>query len=353
MPSHQESSQSPSFWGEDRRSVESSSAQESDPVARSLAASEDMDILSQLTSSLLTVASSEEHLLAPHDAHYLPYVPLDTDLQEHLLLMSPSTLNDYQIEPSDTKNQMDDLTNPLALADDTVNSAGASQSVQQSPERQVELPFPRKRSREPEIDLDMGRRVVSRSSGLTSIGDGANVIDATPDVTTSQPTPRAVVTVPQRTYRPGNSSEHLLADPKRTVIFNSQNPRGEGISLSKALARQFDDLEDAGGSVLEDVDSVTATFRIEWPGYPSWHRQFNTKNWKKTRTPLIRRDLAHRIAHLVNAFLKEYQGVDVSSPDYITWNIGPDGIKIEDLILISLYNVSTGSWQAELRVIRN
>ncbi|OAX40574.1 hypothetical protein K503DRAFT_687269 [Rhizopogon vinicolor AM-OR11-026] len=123
-----------------------------------------------------------------------------------------------------------------------------------------------------------------------------------------------------------------------------------GIPLHQLLQRQSVLLQERYERI-SDMSGDTASIRIEWPGYPSFTKQIASKDWKKTRSPNTREKLAVKVADAVYTFFQKHANTSCDPPNSI-WRIGSDGIRIEDLVLVSLHRVSQGSWQPKLCLLR-
>ena len=92
--------------------------------------------------------------------------------------------------------------------------------------------------------------------------------------------------------------------------------------------------------------------------------QFRARSWSGTNGPVTRSRLATQIARRVIEFLEvssvlssSYSFVnpskameDVESTD-LAWKVGQGHITAKDLVLVSLAQVSKGSWQPLLRLL--
>ncbi|KAF9650329.1 hypothetical protein BDM02DRAFT_1453690 [Thelephora ganbajun] len=105
-----------------------------------------------------------------------------------------------------------------------------------------------------------------------------------------------------------------------------------------------------GGGDLIFVDTTVSTFslRIEWPGYRMWTGQFRARSWGGTNEPVTRCHLAIQIARRVIEFLEAMEGVESTD---MAWKVGRGHITARDLVLVSLAQVSRGSWQPLLRLL--
>ncbi|KIK53907.1 hypothetical protein GYMLUDRAFT_178209, partial [Collybiopsis luxurians FD-317 M1] len=93
-----------------------------------------------------------------------------------------------------------------------------------------------------------------------------------------------------------------------------------------------------------------------WPGYDPWSRAILSKDLRSPPGPITKAKLAKNIAKCVQRFLQEKHKKSAENVES-RWpasgsDPGSTHIKLEDLILVSLHNVSKGSWQPQLRLAR-
>jgi len=115
-------------------------------------------------------------------------------------------------------------------------------------------------------------------------------------------------------------------------------------------------LQDAGGVDLqiEGADNIpfsesvasTITLRIWWPGYVQYSRRMTMR---KATGLLMRCELAMAVAEVFKQFIEEARA-DPSDPGQSKWRVGKGCITINDLVLLRLYQVSQGSWQADVHL---
>lgn len=197
-------------------------------------------------------------------------------------------------------------------------------------------------------DVQHERRVAPRHARASDVhslplsgGSSAAVLPISSSVPGRGPT------VPQQLYNVGTTHAfHLTVGSGMPVVFNVAE--GAGIPLEQLLHRQTIHLQ-AGDERISDMSGDTISIRIEWPGYPSFTKQIASKDWRKTRSPNTREMLAYKVAGAVQAFFKKHANTPCDS----RWRIGPNGIRIEHLVLVSLHRVSQGSWQPKLCLLRN
>lgn len=201
-------------------------------------------------------------------------------------------------------------------------------------------------------DMLHGRRVTPRITGASNVhslpSSGGTSSTTTSSISSSVPGRGS--TVPQELYNVGTTHAfHFTTGSGMPVVFNVAE--GAGIPLEQLLHRQTTHLQ-ARDDRISDMSGDTISIRIEWPGYPSFTKQIASKDWKKTRSPNTRERLAVKVAGAVHSFFKEHAKTQCDPPNS-RWRIGPNGIRIEHLALVSLHRVSQGSWQPKLCLLRD
>jgi len=163
--------------------------------------------------------------------------------------------------------------------------------------------------------------------------------------------------VPQQMYKP-----HTTSDRKRYVeevlleaplFFYSDHPTQCGILLKDALQSRTKKLRDRDQVVFEGR-GPSVSIRLEWPGYRQWSRQIPTKDFRSPPGPITLAKLAKNVAKCVQRFMQDRKSLPLEEESDPQWRIGdgPDDIKLEDLVLVSIHHVSLGSWQPHLRLVR-
>jgi hypothetical protein len=163
--------------------------------------------------------------------------------------------------------------------------------------------------------------------------------------------------VPQQMYKP-----HTTSDRKRYVeevllegplYFFSEHPQQYGIPLKDALHSRTKKLRDRDQVVFEGR-GPSVSIRLEWPGYRQWSRQIPTKDFRSPPQPITLAKLAKNVAKCVQRFMQDRKSLPMEEDADQRWKIGdgPDDIKLEDLVLVSIHHVSLGSWQPHLRLVR-
>ncbi|KAG0702219.1 hypothetical protein DFH29DRAFT_805273, partial [Suillus ampliporus] len=96
------------------------------------------------------------------------------------------------------------------------------------------------------------------------------------------------------------------------------------------------------------------TLPVKWPGYPSFTKQIASKDWKKNKVIQHTRkagDESCGCQFLLS--LGQKHANTPCEPPNSAWRIGPNGIRIEHLVLVSLHRVSQGSWQPKLSLLHD
>ncbi|PSS37256.1 hypothetical protein PHLCEN_2v894 [Hermanssonia centrifuga] len=139
---------------------------------------------------------------------------------------------------------------------------------------------------------------------------------------------------------------------RRESIRFTENGR-PGILLRHACSENFSGMADRATYPTLTTTSMKITIRINWPGYPPWAQQMHAFTHASVSEPITKQRLAYDIARLVNLFLNDManvQSMDRSAPG-IAWSV--PNIRLDDLVLLELRHVSTGSWQPVLcRMVR-
>ncbi|KAJ7257941.1 hypothetical protein B0H12DRAFT_464314 [Mycena haematopus] len=182
--------------------------------------------------------------------------------------------------------------------------------------------------------------------------------------------------VPQLMYKPHTNSDRRRyveeVDMEAPIHFWVENPSECGIPLSDALHSRVRRLLRRDETVFEGR-GPSVSIRLEWPGYRQWSRQIPTKDFRSPPGPITRAKLAKNVAKCVQRFIQvrfsptmeckpgdlyalsqERHSQPMEDDADARWRVGPgpNQIKLEDLILVSIHHVSMGSWQPHLRLRR-
>ncbi|KAF9221383.1 hypothetical protein BS17DRAFT_768677 [Gyrodon lividus] len=159
--------------------------------------------------------------------------------------------------------------------------------------------------------------------------------------------------VPQTLYKP-----HTEADQERyieqvtlssPIIFVTEGPYEWGIPLEDVLKGNTKRLPDRDKLVLQDC-GPSVSIRINWPGYPSFKRQIPSRDFRKTKGPTTKGKLAKYLAITTCRFIEKMSTKAIEDDVDTKWRVGSQHIKMKDLILVSLHQVSKGSWQPQFRM---
>ncbi|KAF9785303.1 hypothetical protein BJ322DRAFT_822813 [Thelephora terrestris] len=156
--------------------------------------------------------------------------------------------------------------------------------------------------------------------------------------------------VPQMRYgMRTNKKGGFCPAPPITFAVGNQS----GILLQDAIDERFEGLLARDDGMFVGCRSTAISFRIQlpsqWPGLQPWTCHINTLDWKKSRGAITRSKLTYKIAKAVNSFIEVNQGMDTAEED---WRVGVGHIELKDLILDRIDQVSKGSWQPQIYVMR-
>ncbi|KAL1762606.1 hypothetical protein FB107DRAFT_244176 [Schizophyllum commune] len=159
--------------------------------------------------------------------------------------------------------------------------------------------------------------------------------------------------IPQRMYTPTTRADRQRyveeVSPEKSIYFWNKDGESCGITLTQAFARAVHQLEDPDEYIFNGV-RPSVSIRLEWPGYRSWTKQIPAKDFKKVPSPITREKLAKEVAKCVKRFIENQRPLPNDEANK-RWRVGgANGIKFEDLILVSMHHVSRGSWQPQLRL---
>lgn len=265
-------------------------------------------------------------------------------------ISGPSTLS--RLNTSGVTAHSHSPATPLSYRASQSPGFGGPDSMTGTGSRQSPISPSQKRPFEPSAD-DMlhGRRVIPRHTGASnvhSLPSPGGISSAALPISSS--VPGRGPTVPQQLYNVGTTHAfHFTAGSGMPVVFNVAEE--VGIPLQQLLRQQTIQLQGGDERIL-DMSGDTISIRIEWPGYPSFTKQIASKDWKKTRSPNTRERLAIKVAGAVQSFFKKHANT-LCDPPNSRWRIGPNGIRIERLVLVSLHRVSQGSWQPKLCLLQD
>ncbi|KAL1659177.1 hypothetical protein GGF50DRAFT_120135 [Schizophyllum commune] len=159
--------------------------------------------------------------------------------------------------------------------------------------------------------------------------------------------------IPQRMYAPTTRADRQRyveeVSPEKSIYFWNKDGESCGIPLTQAFARAVHQLDEPDEYIFNGV-RPSVSIRLEWPGYRSWTKQIPAKDFKKVPSPITREKLAKEVAKCVKRFIENQRPLPNDEANK-RWRVGgANGIKFEDLILVSMHHVSRGSWQPQLRL---
>lgn len=113
--------------------------------------------------------------------------------------------------------------------------------------------------------------------------------------------------------------------PESPITFHRQLG-GSGIELTEVLDDNLDDLVGRDDPMFSNYTGLSISLRLEvqfrlsiscetrapnlnydssqWPGYKSWTKQVNTKDWRREQKLITRAKLARQVTKLVQDFIR-------------------------------------------------
>ncbi|KAA1468809.1 hypothetical protein DENSPDRAFT_815367 [Dentipellis sp. KUC8613] len=160
--------------------------------------------------------------------------------------------------------------------------------------------------------------------------------------------------VRQRLWRPHTQADQLLhvANARLCLpIFFIHSNGMVGVPLADAIQGRINTLRRVDES--PDMGNKSSTqIRVGWLGYKDWQRQIQIKDETPNKRPITLRRLVQHIGRAVDHFFStKEEDLQRPSPD---WRInGHGGITREEIIVLGVIHVSSGSWMPLLQVTRN
>lgn len=159
--------------------------------------------------------------------------------------------------------------------------------------------------------------------------------------------------MPQDSYKSHAKADHNRyvkdANLQPMIEFNLE-PYPCGVPLQDALSGRLKDLAD---DLVLNHGPPSAYIRLQVPGYKSKREQKSQiclKTYEKITRPLNRKRLLARVARAIKTILEKLAKEQQNQKDIIDlsfkWTIGdgPGKVGINDLHILSLHNVSRGTW---------
>ncbi|KAA1474295.1 hypothetical protein DENSPDRAFT_840882 [Dentipellis sp. KUC8613] len=154
--------------------------------------------------------------------------------------------------------------------------------------------------------------------------------------------------VPQAYHATAGTERRFgLSQPGDHVAFWRSDGADDGVQITDMLSREFSALADPDATVLGN-HACQIMLQINWPGYKTWSKPLRTRVRRGCATvPATRSVIAHRVALRVQMFMNEAQPLDQVPA---RWAIGSSGIRLEQMILRRLVQMTQGGWQVEIAV---
>ncbi|KAF9226280.1 hypothetical protein BS17DRAFT_815155 [Gyrodon lividus] len=216
----------------------------------------------------------------------------------------------------------------------TINPVqGTSRPLPGSPER--------KRLLRDDSDFSVGRRVLARHDQTSSVHSAASDLHRRGRSGSNTGIHGRGPRIPQERYMVGGTQSFNASEGKQNPItFNLENTSESGIPIVDIIngTDNFRCLQERT-QAFGDMGKKTFTLRVLWPGYKPLNKTVATKDWTKERSPVTRGKLAEVVATTVRDLIERYRN-EAYDPDYAAWNVGPNGIQLQDIVLVALHHVS-------------
>ncbi|RDB19892.1 hypothetical protein Hypma_013120 [Hypsizygus marmoreus] len=158
--------------------------------------------------------------------------------------------------------------------------------------------------------------------------------------------------LPQAPYTPSSKWRNAtgrLNEIHSAITFDFIGYSRQGVPMRELSTRSANALsqmiQGAEDHVLAHTGLARITLRILWPGYEhiEWARSVELT----VHGPITRSQLGAAISMNFARFIEKNRSETARSSE---WHIGPNGIRFEHLVLISLCNVFEDVWQADVAV---
>ncbi|KAI9568067.1 hypothetical protein HD554DRAFT_2022730, partial [Boletus coccyginus] len=154
--------------------------------------------------------------------------------------------------------------------------------------------------------------------------------------------------IPQERYITSTIPSYSAPGQHSSITFDLENPDQIGIPI-------IDILNKTGGFVrirdrtqaFSQQGKKTFTLRVQWPGYKLWSKTIAALDWTKSRAPITRVKVAEAVATAIQGLFEKYRDKPYD-PGHAEWNVGPNGVQLDQICLVALHHVSRGSWQPQL-----
>lgn len=174
-----------------------------------------------------------------------------------------------------------------------------------------------------------------------------------PTVPQPIPSPSLILTpaprwlkVPQRVYKYGDKQRDFNRSEPISFSVNDL----PGINMGNAFRKQFTGLDGRDEPMFRNAAKAISC-RFLFPGYPSRSAQISTLGWAKDRVPITRSKLAYEVAKQLNRYLVSMAGRAMDGSIDQQWKIREGFMHLENMYLVRLLSVSTGSFQPEIWIL--
>ncbi|THU86183.1 hypothetical protein K435DRAFT_371151 [Dendrothele bispora CBS 962.96] len=155
--------------------------------------------------------------------------------------------------------------------------------------------------------------------------------------------------VPQPVYSHTKGLVFAGRPSHENITFDIVGTSRQGVSMRDVLAKSGSAnawMACANDQVFASSGLKRITLRIKWPGLEQidWVRSVDVN---LSSGPITRAQLAFVVAQNFARFVEKGQYEHSAVPD---WRLGQNAIRFDHLVLVSLYNISGDSYQADIAV---
>ncbi|TFY73679.1 hypothetical protein EWM64_g10333 [Hericium alpestre] len=182
-----------------------------------------------------------------------------------------------------------------------------------------------------------------RPNAQSSEGHPLLLIDYKADLRRGSIVPQSLWTP----HSPTDQHQYVQSASLSLPIFFVHENGAVGLSVADAAAGRCQSLRGAG--LPADMrDKASTHIRINWPGCVEWKRQFQTKDETEQRNPITLERLVRHVGRSIDHFLQQHE-VDPKHP-IPHWRIGHGGIARDNITVLGVCHVTSGSWMPILQV---
>ncbi|KAG6829423.1 hypothetical protein H0H92_004569 [Tricholoma furcatifolium] len=155
--------------------------------------------------------------------------------------------------------------------------------------------------------------------------------------------------LPQRPF--ALASKSRSAPAYAPIIFDHPGCSQQGVPMRELVARSGTGmtalLQGAGDLVFACTGLVRITLKIMWPGYEHLDWASPIDLTYAGSGPITRAQLAASVSHGFARFTERARKEYCRSTE---WSLVSSGIRFEQLVLLSLFNVCEDIWQADVAI---